>query len=88
MKEAGIINREAYLRKMAIDGYIVRVDYSDIREMSRLLRIATNLLNQVAKRANETRSIHAADVQDLQDSYETVKRQTAVIMEKLVGLPG
>ena len=88
MSEAGIINREAYLRKMAIEGYIIRVDYSDIREMSRLLRIATNLLNQIAKRANESRSLYASDIKDLQDSYEEIRRQSAAIKKKLAGLPG
>ena len=88
MEEAGIINREAYLRKMAIEGYIIRVDYSDIREMSRLLRIATNLLNQIAKRTNESRSIFASDVKDLQNNYETIRRQSESIKKKLAGLPG
>ena len=70
MEESGISNRGAYIRKMILDGYVVRVDFSDVRELIRLLRNATNNLNQVAKRANETRSIYAADIADLQDNYE------------------
>ena len=83
MVAARIGNREAYLRKMACDGYIVRIDFSDVREMVRLLRNATNNLNQVAKRANETRSIYASDIKDLQDNYERLWQSAESIMKKL-----
>lgn len=63
--ELGITNLSAYLRKMAVDGYIIHLDMGDIQEMVRLLRICSNNLNQYAKRANETGSVYAADVEDL-----------------------
>jgi len=84
MAESGISNRGAYIRKMILDGYVVRVDFSDVRELVRLLRNATNNLNQVAKRANETRSIYAADIADLQDNYEKLWQSAEGIMNKLV----
>ena len=65
MAELGITNLSAYLRKMAVDGYIIHLDMGDIQEMLRLLRICSNNLNQYAKRANETGSVYAADVEDL-----------------------
>ena len=65
MAELGITNLSAYLRKMAVDGYIIYLDMGDIQEMVRLLRICSNNLNQYAKRANETGSVYAADVEDL-----------------------
>lgn len=65
MAELGITNHSAYLRKMAVDGYIIHLDMGDIQEMVRLLRICSNNLNQYAKRANETGSVYAADVEDL-----------------------
>lgn len=65
MAELSITNLSAYLRKMALDGYIIHLDMSDIQEMIRLLRICSNNLNQYARRANETGSIYAADVEDL-----------------------
>ena len=39
MAELGITNLSAYLRKMAVDGYIIHLDMSGIQEMTRLLRI-------------------------------------------------
>ncbi|XBX09331.1 plasmid mobilization relaxosome protein MobC [Enterocloster clostridioformis] len=65
MAELGITNLSAYLRKMAVDGYIIHLDMGDIQEMVRLLRICSNNLNQYARRANETGSVYAADVEDL-----------------------
>jgi len=88
MATAGIRNREAYLRKMCLDGYVVRVDFSDVREMVRVLRNATNNLNQVAKRANETRSIYESDIKDLQDNYEKVWLAAEMILKKVANLPG
>ena len=65
MAELGITNLSAYLRKMAVDGDLIHLDMGDIQEMVRLLRICSNNLNQYAKRANETGSVYAADVEDL-----------------------
>lgn len=65
MAEAGVANLSAYLRKMAVDGYIIHLDIGDIQEMIRLLRICSNNLNQYTRRANETGSVYAADVEDL-----------------------
>ena len=65
MAEPGITNLSAYLRKMAVDGYIIHLDMGDIQEMIRLLRICSNNLNQYTRRANETGSVYAADVEDL-----------------------
>lgn len=65
MAKLGITNLSAYLRKMAVDGYIIHLDMGDIQEMIRLLRICSNNLNQYTRRANETGSVYAADVEDL-----------------------
>jgi len=47
-------NMGAYLRKMAIDGYVVRLDLNDVTQMVSLLRRSSNNLNQYAKRAHQT----------------------------------
>ena len=62
MEQIGVANLSAYLRKMAVDGYIIHLDMSGVQELVRLLRICSNNLNQYARRANETGSIYAADV--------------------------
>lgn len=64
MAELGIINRSAYVRKMALDGYCINLDLTDMKEMVSLLRRCSNNLNQYAKRANESGSIYAGDIRD------------------------
>ena len=66
MAELGIINRSAYVRKMALDGYCINLNLTDMKEMVSLLRRCSNNLNQYAKRANETGSIYAGDIRALQ----------------------
>lgn len=83
MQEAGIRNMGAYLRKMSIDGYIIHMDLSDVRELISLLRNATNNLNQIARRANETRSIYETDVQDLQEHYDKLWEKADGILRAL-----
>lgn len=64
-----IKNREAYLRKMAIDGKCIRYDYSEfaaeIKKMNALISNATNNINQIAKRVNTTDNIYQNDVEEL-----------------------
>ena len=72
MSELGIRNRNAYLRKMALDGYCIKLDLQDVKELVSLLRRCSNNLNQYAKRANETGNIYAADVNDLQERLDEI----------------
>ena len=52
MKQLGILNREAYLRKMALDGYAVRLDLPELKELLSLLRRHSSNLNQQIGRAH------------------------------------
>lgn len=83
MSEAGIRNREAYLRKMSLDGYVIKVDLSDVRELVSLLRNSTNNLNQIARRVNSMNSIYESDVEDLREHYNRLWEKAEDIMRKL-----
>ena len=72
MAAAGVTGFGAFARKMLINGYHINIDLTDVREMVRLLRNATNNINQIAKRANETRSIYADDLEDLRRQYDSL----------------
>ena len=72
MEEAGILNMSAYVRKMALDGICVRLDLEDVRQLIVLLQRCGSNLNQYAKRANETGSIYAADIEDLQRRLDEI----------------
>lgn len=86
MAELGITNLSAYLRKMAVDGYIIHLDTGDIQEMVRLLRICSNNLNQYARRANETGSIYAADVEDLRSRLDGLWDQMDRLLRKFANI--
>ena len=86
MEEMGIFNRSSYLRKMALDGYCVRLDLKEVKELNRLLRICSNNLNQYAKRANETSSIYKADIEDLQRRLDAIWQQQKKLLTELAGI--
>ena len=79
----GTKNQRAYLRKMALDGYVIHLDMSDVRELIRLLRNVSNNVNQIARRANETRNLYAEDVEDIRQGYLAVWKQIGKLMDKL-----
>jgi len=68
----GTCNMAAYLRKMAIDGKIVRLGIPELKEIVRLLRYSSNNLNQLTMRAHETGSVYEADVAGLRDNYDAI----------------
>lgn len=82
----GITHPGAYLRKMAMNGYIINLDLSDVKELVRLSRINSNNLNQYAKKANETGSIYEADVKDLQSGQAEIIMLLRELLEKLSGI--
>ncbi len=70
MEQAGIRSMSAYLRKMAIDGYVIRLELPELREMISLLRRSSNNLNQLTRRVHETSRLYDADLEDLRQSYD------------------
>ena len=70
MEQLGIFNREAYLRKMALDGYAVRLDLPELKELLSLLRRHSSNLNQLVRRVNTTGRVYEADLEDI------IKRQS------------
>ena len=86
MAAAGIRNREAYLRKMCLGGHVIHLDLSDVKEMTRLLSNVANNMNQIAKRANETRSIYESDIKNLQAHYDSLWKQADSILRSLANI--
>ena len=72
MVQLGTKNREAYLRKMALDGYVVRLELPELKELVSLMRYSSNNLNQLARRVNETGRIYDADLEDISRRQEAL----------------
>lgn len=62
----------AYLRKMAIDGYIIQVDTTDIKEMTRALSAIGRNINQIAKRVNAGGGAYKADMREIQERLDEI----------------
>ena len=70
MQQFGTNNFSAFVRKMAIDGYVVKLELPELKELVSLLRYSSNNLNQLTKRVHETGRIYDADLEELQQSQE------------------
>lgn len=87
MESIGVRNLSAYLRKMALDGYIIHLDLTDVREMVSLLRKASNNLNQIARRLHQSGSIYETDIEGLQHRFDRLWDAAERIMRKLAKVP-
>ena len=72
MQEAGISSLGAYLRKMAIDGYIIKVNLKELNELRILLSKTSTNINQIAKRVNSTGNIYREDIIEIQNKQEQI----------------
>ena len=86
MVDAGMRNMSAFIRKMSLDGYLIKLDLTDVKEVLRLLHINSNNLNQYAKRANETGSIYLEDIKELQRDQKKILESVGDILERLATL--
>ena len=86
MAQLGTNNMSAYLRKIAIDGYVVQLDLPELREMVSLLRYSSNNLNQLARRVHETGRVYAADMDDILQNQERIWQAASGILSRLAAI--
>lgn len=83
MQELGTTNREAFLRKIAIDGIIVKLEVPELKEILSLMRYSSNNINQIAHRLNESGRIYEVDVAQVQAQHEQLWNMLNSLLEKL-----
>ena len=86
MAQYGTTNLSAFLRKMSIDGYVVKLELPELKEMVSLLRYSSNNLNQLTKRVHETGRFYDADLEELQQSQERLWDAAQSILTALANL--
>ena len=86
MEQAGTNNMAAYLRKMAIDGYVVKLELPELRDFISLLRRTSNNFNQIARRVNSTDRIYADDIVEMKNLLEQIWEADNQILEKLASI--
>ena len=79
MAEAGISNAGAYVRKMALSGYILHIDLAPVKELISLQRRCSNNLNQVAIHAH-TYGVYPEEIDGLKRDYEKLWGEVANIL--------
>ena len=79
MSQLGTKNREAYLRKMALDGYVVQLDLPELKELVSLLRRSSNNLNQLTRRVH----VYDADLEDIAQRQEQLWEGVKEILTQL-----
>ena len=70
--DSSMVSLSGYIRKMAINGYHINLDLTDVREMVRLLSNVTNNITQLSRRANEVQSVYADDIENLRQKYNSL----------------
>lgn len=86
MVQLGTSNREAYLRKMALDGYVVKLELPELKELVSLMRYSSNNLNQLTRRVHETGRIYDADLEDISQRQEQLWAGVREILTQLAKL--
>lgn len=85
MEALGITNESAYMRALALNGYILKLDLPQIREMIRLLSNMTNNLNQIARRLNAQGQMYDTEMEEMlqkQDELWQMMRKLLSILER------
>ena len=83
MEAAGGVNQGAYIRKMILDGYIVKLDIPELKEIIRLLSITSNNVNQMARRLNADGSIYQKDIREVEAQLEQNYKMLRKLITKL-----
>lgn len=65
MEQLGTKNMGAYLRKMAIDGYIIKVDYTEQKKLTAAISRVAGNINQICRRINQTGHFYEDDIVEL-----------------------
>lgn len=72
MAQLGTRNMGAYLRKMAIDGYVIKVDYTEQKKLAAAVSRVAGNINQICRRINSTGHFYDADAAELKERMADV----------------
>lgn len=79
MKQLGTNNMGAYLRKMAIDGYIIKVDYTQQKKLAAAVSRAAANINHICRRINSTGHFYEDDVAELKERQAEIVGELPVL---------
>ena len=82
-KEANIISRESFLRKIVMEGRILRLEIPELREISVLLSRCSTNLNQITRRVNSTGRLYAGELSETKQELARAENMMRKIYERL-----
>ena len=83
MELSGNTNLSAFLRKMAIDGMVIKLDMPEIKELLKLLRRANANINQIAKHLHETDRVYDTDLEEILGYQKEIYKGQNELLTKL-----
>jgi len=83
MAEAGITNTGAYIRKMALNGFVIHVDLSPVKDLVSLQRRCANNLNQIAIGVNTYGGVYPQEIKTLQRDYAALWGPLSDLLKQL-----
>ena len=86
MALSGCTNLSAFLRKMAIDGMVIKLDMPEIKELLKLLRRANANINQIAKHLHETGRVYDTDLEEILGYQKEIYKGQNELLTRLVKL--
>ena len=82
MQQMGTSCFSVYARKMLIDGYVVKIDYGDVKAMTAELQKIGRNINQIARRVNATGTLYAQDIEDIKGALTEIWQSQRSILLK------
>lgn len=86
IQQSGIKNREAFMRKMLLEGYVLSLELPDLKEILRLTRYTSNNVNQIARHAHETGRYYIEDIEQMVRNQEAIQDALKEVLNRLAAL--
>ena len=88
MKLHGIRNQSAYIRAMALSGYVLKLDLPELHEAVRLMGSMSNNIDQIARTMNEGGSIYDTEIDGIRDQQDELRTMLSQILLRLDHMSG
>ena len=86
IQQSGIKNREAFMRKMLLEGYVLSLELPELKEILRLTRYTSNNVNQIARHAHETGRYYIEDIAQMVRNQEAIQDALQEVLNRLAAL--
>lgn len=86
MEEVGTSNLSAFIRKQALNGYVLHVDLTPVKELVSLQRRCANNMNQIAIGVNTYGGIYPNEIKALQKDYESLWQPLSDLIKQLAAV--